>query len=109
MKHKFHLDPQRGKFLGVCAGIAAYTGVDVTFVRVGAVVLTLIGGFPFTILAYFGAAWLAKPADNRDYLAKGVREWRADRNVELDRRLGAIETEAASQDSKLAREIEALR
>ena len=32
---KFYLDKQNGKWMGVCAGIADYTGVDVTLVRIG--------------------------------------------------------------------------
>ena len=38
---KFYLDKQNGKWLGVCAGIADYTGIDVVWIRVGAVVVTL--------------------------------------------------------------------
>ena len=31
---KFYLDKRHGKFMGVCAGIADYTGLDVTLVRI---------------------------------------------------------------------------
>ncbi len=34
---KFYLDKKNAKWMGVCAGIADYTGVDVTWVRVGTV------------------------------------------------------------------------
>ena len=40
---QFYLDKQNGKFMGVCAVIADYTGVDVTLVRGGAVLLTVLG------------------------------------------------------------------
>lgn len=40
---RFYLDKLDGKFLGVCAGIADYTGVEVFWVRLGAVLLTLMG------------------------------------------------------------------
>ena len=43
---KFYLDKQNGKFKGVCAGIADYTGVDVMVIRIGLVILTLVGGGP---------------------------------------------------------------
>lgn len=41
--HGFRLDKTRGKVMGVCAGIANYFGVDVTLVRVGFVLATLLG------------------------------------------------------------------
>ena len=53
---KFYLDKQNKKFKGVCAGIADYTGVDVTIVRIGLVILTCVGGIPWTIIAYMIAA-----------------------------------------------------
>ena len=56
---KFYLDRQNRKWSGVCAGIADYTGLDVTVVRIGTVVLTLVGGFPWTLIAYGVAAWMA--------------------------------------------------
>ena len=37
---KFYLDKQNSKWLGVCSGIADYTGIDVTWVRVGTALLT---------------------------------------------------------------------
>ncbi|HEU0134308.1 MAG TPA: PspC domain-containing protein, partial [Allosphingosinicella sp.] len=40
---KFYLDKRNGKFMGVCAGIADYTGVDVTVVRIGTILLTILG------------------------------------------------------------------
>lgn len=43
---KFYLDKQNAKWKGVCAGIADYTGVNALWVRMGAVALTLMGGFP---------------------------------------------------------------
>ncbi len=43
---KFYLDKQNAKWSGVCAGIADYSGIDALWVRVGAVLLTLMGGFP---------------------------------------------------------------
>jgi phage shock protein C len=60
---KFYLDKQNGKWSGVCAGIADYSGIDVLWVRVGAVLITLMGGFPWTLIAYWLVAWMgtAKP------------------------------------------------
>ncbi len=45
---------------GVCAGVAEYLGIDPTIVRIGAIVLTLIGGAG--IVAYL-IAWLVVPED----------------------------------------------
>ena len=39
----FHLDKGRAKFMGVCSGLADYFNVDVTMVRIGVVVATLLG------------------------------------------------------------------
>ena len=57
---KFYLDKQNGKWMGVCSGIADYTGIDVVWVRVGAVLVTLMGAFPWTLIAYFAAAYFAE-------------------------------------------------
>ncbi|GLT01747.1 phage-shock protein [Sphingobium jiangsuense] len=120
---KFYLDKQNGKWLGVCSGIADYTGLDVTWVRVGAIVLTVLGGFPWTLIAYFVAAWLAspKPLDLYDtsedaQFWQGVRtnprrsakEVRA-RFRDIDRRLSDIELHYTSANARLAREIDSLR
>jgi phage shock protein C len=120
---KFYLDKRNKKWAGVCAGIADYTGIDVTVVRIGFVLLTLFGsGFP--IIAYFVIAWLA-PTMPRDLAhetsddakfwqsvraspARTVRDVRS-RFRDIDRRLGEVETYVTSSNSRLAREIEQLR
>jgi phage shock protein C len=118
----FYLDKQDAKWAGVCAGIADYTGVDVTMVRVAMVILTLATS-GWVLAAYFAAAWLApvKPVglyqDREDQkFWQGVRsnptrstaEVRA-RFRELDRRLADIETHYTSRNTALANEIESLR
>lgn len=47
-------------FQGVCGGVATYLGVDATVVRIGFVVLAILGGVG--IVAY-GAAWLLVPEE----------------------------------------------
>ena len=55
---RFYIDKRNKKWLGVCAGIADYTGIDVTVVRIGVVLLTILGsGNP--LIAYLIAAWIA--------------------------------------------------
>ncbi len=46
---------------GVCGGLAAYTGVDATLIRVITVVLVVVG-VGTTILVYL-AAWLLMPQE----------------------------------------------
>jgi phage shock protein C len=58
---KFMLNKREAKWLGVCAGIADRFGWDPLLVRIGTVVLTLLGGFPWTLIAYWVIAWMARP------------------------------------------------
>ena len=59
---------------GVCGGIAAYTGVDSTIIRIVFVVLALLGmaGIPIYILA-----WLLMPAESeqRSLLEQIIRNF----------------------------------
>jgi phage shock protein C len=121
---KFYLDKQNKKWKGVCAGIADYTGFDVTLVRIGLVVLTLVSGGLWTLVAYMIAAWVApvKPRELaaetpeqakfwqgvRTSPARTVRDVRS-RFREIDRRLADVEAYVTSSNGRLAREIESLR
>jgi phage shock protein C len=111
----FYLDKTNGKLMGVCAGIAKYTGWDATLVRVGLVLATLLGGFPWTLLAYGVVAWVARPQPTAfgglDEVAprrSSVREAR-DSMSDLDRRMAEIEHYVTHSNNSLAREIESLR
>ena len=121
---KFYLDRRNKKYQGVCAGIADYTGFDVTLVRVATVILTLMGGFPWTLIAYWLTSWLAKdkPREIADDTPEETKFWqgvraspgRTVRDVrsrfrDLDRRLADIETHVTSGNMSLANEIEKLR
>lgn len=55
---EFRLDRQRGKLMGVCAGIGNYFGIDTNIVRIGFVVGTLIG-FGSLILVYLAIGLIA--------------------------------------------------
>jgi phage shock protein C len=118
----FYVDKQNKKVSGVCAGIADYTGFDVTLVRVVMLVLACVTS-GWLILGYFAAAHLApvKPSglyqDGDDAkFWQGVRsnprrsatEVRS-RFRELDRRLADIELHYTSRNQRLADEIESLR
>ena len=121
---RFYLDKQDAKWSGVCAGIADYTGMDVTLVRIGMVLLTILGGFPWTLIAYWIVAAMAprKPLElyeqdpDQKKFWQGVRAnpRRTARDVrsrfrDIDRRLADVETYVTSSNSRLAREIEQLR
>lgn len=59
MNSHYALDKSKGKILGVCAGFANWTGMDVTGVRLIAVALTLFLLGPVAILGYFLTALIA--------------------------------------------------
>ncbi len=54
----FRLNKARAKFMGVSAGIADYFGVDVTLVRLGWVIGTLLG-FGSLLLVYLAIGLIA--------------------------------------------------
>ena len=58
MKQPFALDRSQGKVMGVCAGAAEATDVDVTLLRVAAVLSLFVLG-PVGIFLYFVTAWIA--------------------------------------------------
>ena len=111
---KFRLDRQNGKLMGVCSGFANYLGVDATFVRIGVVLVTLLGAFPWTLIAYAVAAWAAKPKQG-DYGLDGIATARTStrdlmlNTRDIDRRLAEVDTYVANSNSSLASEIEKLR
>jgi phage shock protein C len=118
----FYLDKQNAKWLGVCSGIADYTGIDITVVRVVTVLGTVFGSGAL-LIAYLIIAWMAPPkptglyddADDAKFW-QGVRQSpsRSTRDVrakfrDLDRRLADVETYYTSRNSSLADEIDSLR
>lgn len=55
--------PRDGRVAGVCAGLAVYLDVDVTFVRLAWVILAIVpGAIAGGLLAYL-AAWIIIPVD----------------------------------------------
>ena len=119
---RFYRDKRNGKLFGVCAGIADYTGFDVSLVRVcflAALFMSGGGVLPF----YFIAAMVTptKPVsleradvEERQFW-QGVRASpaRAARDIrsrlkDIDRRLADIESYVTTENRTLAREIDAL-
>ncbi|HET9510550.1 MAG TPA: envelope stress response membrane protein PspC [Sphingomonas sp.] len=119
---KFYRDKANGKVMGICAGIAEYTGIDVTIIRIGMVIMTVaVSGTLIPIYLIAGMIAPQKPyglyetPDDQKFW-QGVRSnpKRSTAEVrskfrELDRRLADIETHYTSRNTRLAEEIEALR
>ena len=120
---RFYKDKRNGKVMGVCAGIADYTGFDVTLVRILLVLGIFMGGGAL-LPVYFIAGWIAqeKPRELRTDDPEERRFWqgvrqspaRTARDIrarfrEIDRRLADVESYTLSNNRSLAREIEQLR
>ena len=58
MNGRFLLNRQQGKVMGIAAGMADWTGVDVLIIRLALIVGTLLTG-PVLILLYILTGWLA--------------------------------------------------
>ena len=120
---KFYLDKKNGKVMGVCAGLADYTGFDVTLVRILMVLGVFMGGGAL-IPVYFIAGWIAqdKPRELQDSDPEEKKFWQGVRSSpsrtardirsrfrEIDRRLAQVEHYVTIENRSLAREIEQLR
>ena len=120
---RFYRNKREGKVNGICAGIADYTGLDVTLVRIMLVAAILIGGGAL-LPVYFIAGWIADDqpreiaADDKDERKfwQGVRAspGQSARDIRgrmraIDRRLADIEQYVTTENRSLAREIEELR
>jgi phage shock protein C len=80
--------PAEGKFGGVCAGLAAYFDVDVTFVRVAWIVLSIWPGAIVLGIAAYLVAWVLIPvADIIDAPARARKPLLRSRT---DRRIGGV-------------------
>jgi phage shock protein C len=120
---RFYRDKRHGKVMGICAGIADYTGFDVTLVRISMIAALFLSSGSI-IPIYFIAGWItpAKPreldyADTEDRRfwqgvraspARSARDIRS-RFRDIDRRLADIESYVTSENRTLAKEIEQLR
>jgi phage shock protein C len=120
---RFYRDKRNGKFMGICAGIADYTGFDVSLVRVCFLAAVFMSGgsvLPFYFIAAMVTPTKPHVLETRDSDQKqfwqGVRASpaRAARDIhsrfrDLDRRLADIESYVTTENRSLAREIEQLR
>jgi len=120
---RFYRDKRNGKVNGICAGIADYTGFDVTLVRI-CMLAALFLSSGSIIPIYFIAGWISptKPSafdysdseDTRFWQGVRASPARSARDIrsrfrDIDRRLADIESYVTSENRTLAREIEQLR
>lgn len=119
---KLYRDKHNGKILGVCAGIADYTGVNAFWVRLLFFVLTISMGWPLLAYIFAGVAIDRKPdhlyaKDEEESLywqrvrqspKRTAREVRA-RMKDVDRRLAEVESYYVTSNPRLSAEIEKLR
>jgi len=118
---RLYRDPEGGKILGVCAGIADYFGFNPWAVRAVAVV-ALFMFTAFTVIAYLIAGFVLdrKPRDLYETETEEVfwRQVRTQPNQtvrdirhrfrDLEKRLRELEAHVTSQEFKLKREIDGL-
>jgi phage shock protein C len=115
-------DKQNAKLMGVCSGIADYTGVNALWVRLAFFLSLGILG-PLSIMAYIVmGVFLNKKPEHlyqdkqeqrywqgvRQNPRRTVREVRA-RFRDIDRRLAEVEHYSVSSNPRLSDEIERLR
>lgn len=119
---RFYRDKRNGKVMGICAGIADYTGFDVTLVRICMVAAVFLSSG--SILPVYFIAGFVAPDKPRELETTDVEEadfWRSVRQSptrtardirlrlkDIDRRLGDIENYVTTENRSLAREIDAL-
>ncbi|MEM9501022.1 MAG: envelope stress response membrane protein PspC [Pseudomonadota bacterium] len=115
-------DKYNAKLMGVCSGIADYTGIDAFWVRLGAVITVFALG-PIAIFAYFIAGFILNKKPAHLYRDEGEKKYwqrvrqspqRTAREIranfrDIDRRLAAVETHYVSSNPRLTAEIERLR
>ena len=120
---RFYRDKRNGKIMGVCAGIADYTGFDVNLVRVCFIATVFMSGG--SVLPFYFIAGFVTPSKPRelDYADREERKfWQGvrasptrtakdirSRLRDIDRRVADIESYVTTENRTLAREIEQLR
>jgi phage shock protein C len=114
-------DKQNGKLMGVCSGIADYTGINAFWVRMAFILLVLSTGVALPLYFVAGLLLNKKPPhlyvdqDEQKYWQRvrqspkrTAREIRA-RFRDVDRRLAEVESYYVTSNPRLSAEIERLR
>jgi phage shock protein C len=120
---RFYRNKRDGKVMGVCAGIADYTGIDVTMVRLMFLFSLFMSGGSI-LPVYFIAGWMSPdrpgelerdtPAERQFWQGVRASPGRSARAIgarfkDIDRRLADIEHYVTTENRSLAREIDNLR
>ena len=118
---KLYRDKHNGKIMGVCAGIAEYTGVDAFWIRLGMVALVIAQGWPLFLYLAMGFILNKKPPHLyrdegeqkywqrvRQSPQRTAREIRASFR-DIDRRLASVEAHYVTSNPRLTAEIARLR
>ena len=95
---KLWRDPQRGKLMGVCAGLSEYLNVPVTLIRIMVIISLFIGLFMITVVVYFSLGYFL---EKRTPSADGENAGPADASALME----ALESEAGSNERRI-RDIE---
>ena len=93
---RFYRDKRNGKVMGVCAGIADYTGIDVNMVRMMLVVSIFMSGGS-TIPLYFIAGWIS-PDQPREVAATAPTSANSGRACALRRPHGPRDPQPDARD-----------
>jgi phage shock protein C len=120
---RFYRDKTNGKVMGVCAGIADYTGFDANLVRVCFLATVFMSGG--SVLPFYFIAGFVTPKKPHALEMAGTEErqfWQGvrasptrtaadirSRFRDVDRRLADIESYVTTENRSLAREIDQLR
>ncbi len=120
---RFYRNKRKGKLMGICAGIADYTGFDVSMVRIAFVAAIFLSSGSI-LPVYFVAGWITpnKPSELESTDREEREFWQSVRRSptrtareirlrlkDIDRRLGDVENYVTTENRSLAREIEQLR
>jgi phage shock protein C len=120
---RFYRNKRDGKIMGICAGIADYTGFDVSLVRLAMIATVFLSSG--SILPVYFIAGMIVPDQPRELYSRDVEEqqfWQSVRRSpartardirlrlkDIDRRLADVESYVTTENRSLAREIEQLR
>lgn len=115
-------DTKNGKILGVCAGVADYTGINVFWVRLAAICVAVASWGTATPGYFVAGIFLPRKPDDHYVDKQEQKYWqrvrqspkRTAREIrahfrDIDRRLAEVEHYYVSNNPRLSAEIERLR
>lgn len=107
MRRKFHLNKRDGRIMGVCAGLADYTGVEALWIRIAAALLVIAGlGSLLIVYVIVGLVADKGPAPTGDPFAPGGL---TKGGHQRDGGLADVQHFYSASNPRLSREIDELR